>query len=1266
VNELSSEGLDGRRRRLLFRCRHRGIREMDFVLGRFAGAELNKLSEHELGELESWLEIPDQQIFAWVNGSEAAPAEMNTPLFRRLCAFHGVERASKSASMLSPANSLQAGKVLTLAEVAEGAEGLVLADLARAIAAKADAPAISLTVICRDGQRMQALSRALGFFGPDLEVMEFPAWDVLPYDRISPNAGVVAQHMTALSRLVRRKGNDKPSVLLTTVNAIWQRVPAREFVATHALSVAPGNVVGMAGIVEWLELNGFMRASTVREPGEYAVRGGILDLFPPGMDMPVRLDFFGDALETIKTFDAQSQRSELAMRGLDLVPVAEFQLVTETIRRFRTGYVKEFGVAGPDDLLYEAVSEGRRHPGMEHWLPLFHDRLDTLFDYLPGTAVALESHAEDAAQQRFEQIKDSYETRCQALKDGLTPVYKPLPPARLYLTEEEWRARLDKSAVAKLTPFAQPDSKNAIAIGTRAGHNFTAERAEPGANVFDAVSKHVQARQADGKRVAIALWSKGARERMRHVLADHKLVNLTDVGAWRDLLAIPKQAIALAVLSIESGFETDDAAVISEQDILGDRLVRPRRAQRRADNFIAEATSLAPGDLVVHVDHGIGRFAGLQAIEAAGAPHDCLEIHYAGGDKLFLPVENVELLSRYGSEESTVDLDRLGSGGWQTRKARMKSRIREIAGELIKIAAERQLREAPKLTVTPGAYDEFCAGFPYEETEDQLTSIDATLDDLAKGRPMDRLVCGDVGFGKTEVALRAAFDVALNCKQVALIVPTTLLARQHYKTFRERFHGFPIKVAQASRLVPAAQMKEVKEGLASGQIDIVVGTHALLGRGIKFKDLGLLIVDEEQHFGVSHKEKLKQLRSEVHVLTLSATPIPRTLQLALTGVRDLSIIASPPVDRLAVRTFVTPFDPVTIREALLREKYRGGQSFYVCPRIENLAEAKDFLDKTVPEVRVAVAHGQMAPTVLDDIMSAFYDGKYDVLLSTTIIESGLDIPTANTLIVHRADMFGLSQLYQLRGRVGRSKLRAYALFTLPTKQKITLQAERRLKVLQSLDTLGAGFQVASHDLDIRGAGNLLGEEQSGHIKEVGFELYQQMLEEAVESLKAGITAPVEDRWSPQITIGTPVLIPDDYVADLSVRLALYRRLADLEDERDIEAFAAELVDRFGKLPVEVEHLLQVVAIKALCRHANVDKLDAGVRGVVLSFRDNIFANPAGLLKFITEQGTGARIRNDKTGQKLVIFGDWPRPEQRLKGTTAVLRALAGLAAKKAA
>ncbi|MBO0751954.1 MAG: DEAD/DEAH box helicase, partial [Bradyrhizobiaceae bacterium] len=605
-----------------------------------------------------------------------------------------------------------------------------------------------------------------------------------------------------------------------------------------------------------------------------------------------------------------------------------------------------------------------------------------------------------------------------------------------------------------------------------------------------------------------------------------------------------------------------------------------------------------------------------------------------------------------------VDLDRLGGAAWQARKSRMKKRIREMAGELIKIAAERHLREAPRLIAPQGAYDEFCAGFPYEETEDQQSAIDAVLGDLASGRPMDRLVCGDVGFGKTEVALRAAFVAALSGKQVAVVVPTTLLARQHFKTFSERFHGFPVNIAQASRLVGNAGLAKVREGLASGAIDVVVGTHALLGKNILFRDLGLLIVDEEQHFGVAHKERLKTLRAEVHVLTLTATPIPRTLQLALTGVRELSIIASPPVDRLAVRTSVAPFDPLIVREALLRERYRGGQSFYVCPRIEHLADAKDFLDKNVPEVRVSVAHGQMPSTVLEDVMTAFYDGKYDVLLSTTIVESGLDIPTANTLITHRADMFGLAQLYQLRGRVGRSKTRAYALLTLPVGRTLTPQAERRLKVLQSLDTLGAGFQLASHDLDIRGAGNLLGEEQSGHIKEVGFELYQEMLEEAVASLKAGIAEPTADRWSPTITVGTPVLIPEGYVADLSVRLSLYRRLADLEDEREIDAFGAEIADRFGPLPDEVKHLLATVVLKSLCRRANVAKIEAGPKGAVIAFRDDRFANPDGLIAFIGEYGRDAKVRPD---MKLVLLDDWEKPLERLRGTTAILRRLVGIA-----
>ncbi len=1212
----------------------------------------------------------------------------------------------------SPAGRLAPGRALLLAGIADGAEGLVLADLARSITAGATAPAISLAVICRDGTRMASLARALAFFAPDIEVLEFPAWDCLPYDRVSPHPGVVAQRVAALARLAReknqkkakkeKKGRERAAVVLTTVNAVLQRVPPREIVARQSLSAAPGNLLPMAGVTQWLELNGFNRAATVREAGDYAVRGGILDLFAPGMDAPVRLDFFGDTLESIRSFDPETQRTTEELRALDLVPMAEFQITPETIRLFRTGYVAAFGAAGPDDVLYEAVSEGRRAAGMEHWLPLFHQHLETLFDYLdvpsspsprwgegrgegdrtsqlepppphplpPGgreraaTPIVMEPLAEEAAHERLAQIADYYQARRDALdQPGGGAPYKPLPPHRLYLAEAEWRERLDRAALARLSPFAAPEgAADTIEIGARAGRNFVAERAEPGTNVFEAVKRHVETLQSAGKRVVIALWSEGSRERMAHVLSEHGLFNLTPVASWPQALALSRSETALAVLGIDAGFETADVALISEQDILGERLVRPRRQLKRAENFIAEVTSLSAGDLVVHVDHGIGRFVGLRAIEAAGAPHDCLEIHYAQGDKLFLPVENIELLSRYGSEAAGAELDRLGSTAWQSRKARMKNRIREIAGELIKVAAERQVREAPLLAVDTGLYDEFCAGFPYEETDDQQAAIAAVLADLSSGRPMDRLICGDVGFGKTEVALRAAFIAAMNGKQVAVVVPTTLLARQHMKTFGDRLRDYPVHIAQASRLVSASELAKVKKGLAEGQIDIVIGTHALLGKTIKFKDLGLIVVDEEQHFGVAHKEKLKQLRAEVHVLTLTATPIPRTLQLALSGVRDMSIIATPPVDRLAVRTFVSPFDPIVVREALLRERYRGGQSFYVCPRIEDLAEAKSFLDKTVPEVRVAVAHGQMPSAVLEDVMSAFYDGKFDVLLSTSIVESGLDIPTANTLIVHRADMFGLAQVYQLRGRVGRAKLRAYALLTLPSGKRITPQAERRLKVLQSLDTLGAGFQLAAHDLDIRGAGNLLGEEQSGHIKEVGYELYQQMLEEAVMSLKAGISAPVADRWSPQITIGTAVLIPEDYVADLPVRLALYRRLAEIEDDRDIEAFAAELVDRFGPLPQEVEYLLQVVSIKSLCRRANVERIEVGPKGAVLALRDNVFANPEGLIAYIAKHPEGARVRPD---MKVVFFDEWETPEARLKGAAGILRTLVGIAEKAA-
>ena len=1146
----------------------------------------------------------------------------------------------------------------TLSGAPEGLDAMAIADLARAGAHKC------LTHIARDDQRLFHLREALAFFAPDIEVVEFPAWDCLPYDRVSPVADILARRLAALSRLAAGRNATTPKIVLTTVNAAVQRVPPRETIASASFAATPGSLVATDTLVDFLTHNGFSRTGTVVDPGDYAVRGGIVDIFPPGAPAPVRLDFFGDTLESVREFDPQSQRTTGQLRQFRLDPANEILLSDEAIARFRTGYSAMFGGAGSNDALYEAVSAGRRYQGMEHWLPLFHEHLETLFDYVGESLISLDHLAADAVSARRELVTEYHDARQQALAQesfGASP-YKPVPPESLYLTADEWGERLAGTATIQLSPFEAPDA--ALSLDGRMGRNFAAERAEAGRNVYDAVKSHIDALARQGKRIVVATWSEGSRERLQGILADHGIAPLDTAQDWHQVQAQPAATVCLVTLGIEHGFETPDIAFIGEQDILGDRLIRRSGRARKPSDFISELSSITPGDLVVHVDHGIGRFEGLKTLDVQGAQHDCLHLAYHGGDRLFLPVENIELLSRYGSEEAGVQLDRLGGVAWQARKARLKERVREIAAQLIKTAAARELRKGAVLNMPAGLYDEFCARFPYEETEDQLAAIEAVHDDLAAGRPMDRLICGDVGFGKTEVALRSAFTAVMAGKQVAVVVPTTLLARQHFATFTERFQGYPVRIAQASRLVGRKDLTQTKKELRDGTVEIVVGTHALLADDVKFRDLGLLVIDEEQHFGVKHKERLKDLKADVHVLTLTATPIPRTLQLALSGVRELSLITTPPLDRLAIRTYISPFDPVNIRETLLRELYRGGQSFYVCPRISDLDEMAEFLRTHVPEVKFATAHGRMAPSELDDIMTAFYDRKYDVLLATTIIESGLDIPTANTIVLHRADMFGLSQLYQLRGRVGRAKQRAYALFTVPANRTLTPAAYKRLEVLQSLDSLGAGFSLASHDLDIRGAGNLIGEEQSGHIREVGFELYQSMLEEAVASMRAGEDEGAEDGvWSPQINIGTSVLLPESYVSDLQVRLGLYRRLADLTEQADVDGFAAELYDRFGKLPEEVEHLLAIVSIKLLCRQANVMSIDAGPKGAVIGLRDGIFANPEGLVGWINEQGAFAKLRPD---MKLVVIRTWDTPEDRLKGCRAIMNTLVGLARKAAA
>ncbi len=1112
---------------------------------------------------------------------------------------------------------------------------------------------------------MSRTAEVVRFFAPKCRVLTFPAWDCLPYDRVSPHRDVVAERIDTLIRLMHEDPPEDGLIVLTTVNGLLQRLPPRDALRSRVLMAAAGDRLEPETLTSFFAENGYVRSDTVAEAGEYAVRGGIIDVYPPGEPEPLRLDFFGDELESIRTFDPLSQRTTGKHERMALKPVSEVILDQDTIARFRTRYRELFGSPKRDDPLYGSVSEGRPYPGMEHWLPLFYDSLDTLLDYLPArTPVTLDRQAEQTRDQRLETIRDFYEARLTVQKSVELDVssYQPTPPDLMFLSGAEWDARMDEErAVAYFSPFAAPEhSRTTVDGGARPGHDFSAarkigEEGEP----YRTLKTTIREEQKAGRRVSIAGYTEGSRERLRSLLGDQGIQKLALAESWVEVEELPADAVALVTLGLEHGFISDSGALISEQDILGERIARPAKRKRKAENFLSEVSSLHEGDLVVHVEHGVGRYEGLQALDVGGAPHDMLKVIYHGGDRLFVPVENLEVLSRYGSEDTGAQLDRLGQGNWQARKAKVKERIKEIAGDLLRIAAERQVRKLEPMQPPEGSYAEFCARFPYPETEDQLRAIEDTLEDLASGKPMDRLVCGDVGFGKTEIALRAAFVAAMNGKQVAVIVPTTLLARQHTRSFQERFAGYPIVIRQLSRLVASKETTQTKQEIAEGKAEIVIGTHAMLGKGVQFRDLGLVIVDEEQHFGVKQKEKLKALRGDLHVLTLTATPIPRTLQLALSGVREMSIIATPPVDRLAVRTFVLPFDTVVVREALLREHWRGGQTFYVCPRIEDLSEVSERLAKVVPEVSVAVAHGQMAARELEKVMTAFYDGKYDVLLSTHIIESGLDVPTANTMIMHRADMFGLAQLYQLRGRIGRSKQRGYAYLTLKPGRVLTPSAEKRLHVMQTLDHLGAGFTLASHDMDIRGAGNLLGEEQSGQVREVGVELYQQMLEEAVAEARSGDEkAAVTELFTPQINLGTSVLIPESYVKDLTVRLGLYRRIAHLVDRGEIEAFASEMIDRFGPLPQEVENLLEVVAIKRLCRDANVDKLDAGPKGAVLQFHNDSFPDPAGLVDFIGKQVGKVQLRPD---QKLVYRRGWDEPKQRVQGVRHLLDQLSRIA-----
>ncbi len=1144
----------------------------------------------------------------------------------------------------------------------EGQDARILADKARTLMA-ADAVQVHVAL---DDTRMVALQDLLTFFAPDVKVLCLPAWDCLPYDRVSPNSDVVATRVSTLSNLLRWEFEKEryPRILLTTANAMLQKVMPREVLNGASFSASQNMQLDQPKLLEFLTHNGYQRTETVREAGEFAIRGSIIDLFPPGYDNPVRLDLFGDDIETIREFDPVSQRSGNKIQSFTLQPVTEFFLDAKGIQKFRSGYREAFGVVRDDDPLYAAISDGRRYNGMEHWLPLFYDQMDSILDYTPNATITLDHHAAEAMQERIEHIADFYQARV-TLKASQTQnkskdvslsgsVYNPLPIDSLYISNTEF---LKDSET--FSPFSSSDDTPSPHEATRA-RDFADIRTMPGGDVFAELKTHINTLFAQDKKVLIACYSEGAKERLKGLLKHagiDKTVNCNSgVEAIKRLK--PRQ-LGLGVLALEHGFNAPDLCVITEADILGERLIRKSTRKRKADNFLTEVSALAANDLVVHVEHGIGKFLELETIKAAGKFHDCLKLEYAGGDRLYIPVVNMELLSRFGSDEGTVQLDKLGGAGWQARKAKAKVDLMVMADGLLKLAAERLLKKTAPIQISEDLYNEFISRFPYEETEDQLRAIEDVRESLAKDHPMDRLVCGDVGFGKTEIAMRAAYIAAMDGRQVAIVAPTTLLVRQHYLNFQARFTGTGIRVQQLSRLVTAKEAQGIKDGLTDGSVNIVIGTHALFGKGIKFNNLGLLIVDEEQRFGVKQKERLKELKHDVHVLTLTATPIPRTLQMSLTGVKEMSLITTPPVDRLAIRTFVMPFDDMVTREALLREHFRGGQSFYVCPRVKDMPDIEKMLKELVPEVKVIAAHGQLPPADLEDRMEAFAAGKYDVLLATNIIESGIDISSANTMIIHRADMFGLAQLYQIRGRIGRSKVRAYAYLTYQSGKVLSEVSRKRLEVMDTLDSLGAGFQLASHDMDIRGAGNLLGDQQSGHIKEIGVELYQQMLEDAVAAARAGVDFDElpDEKWTANINLGTSVLIPETFVEDLGVRMSFYRRLQDLLTAEDIESFAGELIDRFGELPEEVNNLLDIVTIKQLCKKAGIDSVEAGPKGAVIGFHKNTPPNVDALMGWMTSKGGTVKLRPD---QKLVAVRHWDTTQQRVQGVRTLMCDLAAL------
>ncbi len=1163
--------------------------------------------------------------------------------------------------------------------VPDGSEAFILKDLAKS-------EKNGILHICKNDFYLDKIREILEFIAPELDVFEFPAWDINPYDNVSPSTRVTSKRLKALAKIAN--GNSKNHIILTTASACIQKNIPKDVIKKSSLSLNKGNEIKRDLITEFLVNNSYINVGAASDNGEFSLRGSIIDIFPPAQEFGIRVDFFGDEIESIRKYDPLTQISHGDIDGYDLIPASEIILNKQNIERFKENFISKFGLKASDNNpLYENIIDGRRFAGMENFLPFFYEKIDSIFDYFEGNIICLENDVQNVLFEKWSQIQDAYDARNVFIKSGRYNGVETnlIEPSKSYILNCDFDKIISKIKTVQFNKFSEGKGSTGgiVELEFKSSRNYFQDSKVLKSTALDLLEKDIKPKVELGKgrdktKNIIACISSGSRERVAKLLTETEVKNVLIDDFEKDLVLIDKQSVGLCVLGLDSGFKAEGLNFISEAELFGEKVYRKKRkGSGKAEDFLKEAANLNSGELIVHKEHGIGRFEGLETLAIQGFQHDFILLTYKDGDKFYVPVENIELISRYGSADG-VELDKLGGLGWQERTARVKKRIREIAKDLIHIAANRELKLAPAFDTSLGAYDEFASKFPYVETDDQMNAIEDVLRDMSSGKAMDRLICGDVGFGKTEVAIRAAFAAIQNNKdisenngereQVAFICPTTLLCRQHFNTLQSRFEGTGFRVKQLSRMVTAKEMKKTKEEIANGEVDIVVGTHTLLAKNMEFSNLSLLIIDEEQRFGVSQKERLKKLKNETHVLTLSATPIPRTLQLSLSGIRDLSLIATPPVDRLAVRTYVMPFDQITIREAIMKEHYRGGRTYYVAPRIKDLEELEAKIKLLVPEVKIVVAHGQMKPDELDQIMNDFYEGRFDVLLSTTIVESGLDVPDANTIIIHKADMFGLAQLYQLRGRVGRGKIRAYAYLTVPQRKRLTNAAEKRLEVMQKLDTLGAGFTLASYDMDIRGFGNLLGDEQSGNVKEVGVELYQNMLKEAIEGLKAmndnkKYTAN-DDDFSIKINLGISVLIPDIYVSDSDLRMSLYRRLGNLDTDEEVESFAAELSDRFGTLPREVDNLLETVKIKFICKKLGINKVDASEIGARIQFHKDSFKNPDGLIGLVIKNPIKYKI---KDGNKFLIMNcDWKKVSDRIYGLKEKLRELDEVTKQEAA